>query len=134
LQSFSFDEVNVALTNDTKKKVDKLKVQHEDRVEKIDNFVRPWEELQFKRNKYGLGYEKYHDNFFHIPNYCKPLTFVSGGFLVNVDRKEELDKEHVHDVDTNFDDDTNVEDIDDNISIKDLLVDDAQLDREITLC
>ena len=71
-----------------KKKVHTLKVQHEDRVENIDNFVRPWEVLQFKWNIYGLGYEKDHDNLFHIPNYCKPITFVSGGFLVNVDRKE----------------------------------------------
>jgi hypothetical protein len=99
LQSFSFDEVSVALTDDTENKVDKLKVQHEDQVENIDNFVRPWEELQFKWNKYGLGYEKDHDNLFRIPNYCKPITFVSGGFLVNADRKEELDNEHVQDVD-----------------------------------
>jgi hypothetical protein len=48
LQSFSFDEVSVALTDDTENKVDKLKVQHEDQVENIDKFVRPWEELQFK--------------------------------------------------------------------------------------
>jgi hypothetical protein len=48
LQSFSLDEVNVALTNDTKNKVDKLKVQHEDHIENIDNFVRTWEELEFK--------------------------------------------------------------------------------------
>ena len=53
--------------------------------------------------------------------------------MVNVDTKEELDKEHAHDIDKNadtyFDDDTIVKDIDDNIGIEDLLVDDAQLDK-----
>jgi hypothetical protein len=53
---------------------------------------------------------------------------VSSGFLVNFERKEELDKEHVQDVDTY------VEDIDNNIGIKDLLVDDDQLDKELVLC
>jgi hypothetical protein len=72
LQSFSFDEVNVALTDDIENKMDKLKVQHKDRVENIDNFVRLWEELQFKKNKYGLGYEKDHDNLF-----CKFLIIVN---------------------------------------------------------
>jgi hypothetical protein len=47
-QSFSFDEVSVALIDDTENKVDKLKVHHEDQVDNIDKFVRPWEELQFK--------------------------------------------------------------------------------------
>ena len=102
-----------------KNKVDKLKVQHDDQFENIDNFVIPWEQLQFKRNIYGLGYEIDHDNLFHTPNYCKPITFMSGGFFVNVDRKEELDKEHVQDVNTD------VEDIDDNTIIEDLLVDGA---------
>jgi hypothetical protein len=45
LQYFSFDEVSVALIDDTENKVDNLKVQHKDRVENIDNFVIPWEEL-----------------------------------------------------------------------------------------
>jgi hypothetical protein len=62
---------NDIMTNTTK---DKLK----DDATKI---VRPWEELQLKRNRYGLGYEKDVDNLFHIPNYCTPITFVSGGFL-----------------------------------------------------
>jgi hypothetical protein len=67
---------------------------------------------------YGLGYEKDHNNLFHIHNYCKPIKFVNNGFLVNVDRKEELDKEHVrdvdHDVDTN---DIIIEDINTSIRI-----------------
>jgi hypothetical protein len=54
---------------------------------------------------------------------------VSGVFLVNGDRKEELDKEHVQDldqdVDTNFDDDTSVKDIDHNTCIEDFLVDNS---------
>jgi hypothetical protein len=37
--------------------------------------VRPWEELQFNKNQHGLGYEK--DISFHIPNYSKPIQFVS---------------------------------------------------------
>ena len=41
--------------------------------------VRPWEELQFKRNRHGLGYAN--DNNFHIPYYSKLVMFVSAGFL-----------------------------------------------------
>jgi hypothetical protein len=41
--------------------------------------IRPWEELHFNRNKHGLGYEN--QNSFHIPNYSKPILFVSIGFL-----------------------------------------------------
>lgn len=41
--------------------------------------VRPWEELQFKRNQNGLGYEN--ANNFHIPDYSKLVLFVSVGFL-----------------------------------------------------
>jgi hypothetical protein len=48
LWSFSFDEVSVSLNDGIENKVDKLKVHHKDQVENIDNFVRPWEELQFK--------------------------------------------------------------------------------------
>jgi hypothetical protein len=59
---------------------------------------------------------------------------VSGGFLVNVDRKEEPDNEHAHDVDKDFDDDTIVEDIEDNTGVEDFLVDDAWLDKELVLC
>jgi hypothetical protein len=41
--------------------------------------IRPWEELHFNRNRHGLGYEN--QNSFHIPNYSKPILFVSAGFL-----------------------------------------------------
>jgi hypothetical protein len=34
--------------------VDKLKVQHEDQVDNIDKFIRPWEELQFKSKLFQL--------------------------------------------------------------------------------
>ena len=64
--------------------------------------VRPWEELHFKRNRYGLGYEKDGGNLFHIPNYGKPICFASGGFL-NDDKKTKLEgigKEHVQDIAT----------------------------------
>jgi len=47
--------------------------------------------LHLKGNQYGLGYEKNVENLFHIPDYCKPITFVSSGFLDDV-------KEQVHDV------------------------------------
>jgi hypothetical protein len=41
--------------------------------------IKPWEELYFNRNRHGLGYEN--QNSFHIPNYSKPIFFVSVGFL-----------------------------------------------------
>ena len=52
-------------------------------------FVKPWEELLFKRNRYGLGYEKC-DHLFHIPDYRKPVSFVSGGFLDDANQKEDF--------------------------------------------
>ena len=62
-------------------------IMDRERMMKTNKFIRPWEELQLKRNRYGLGYEKYYDNLFHIPDYCKPITFVSCGFLDDDDRK-----------------------------------------------
>jgi hypothetical protein len=43
--------------------------------------VKPWEELNLKRNKHGLGYEKNDFDFFHISNYSKPIMFMNVGFL-----------------------------------------------------
>ena len=53
-------------------------------------FIRPWEDLQLKRNRYGLGYEKDDNNLFHIHDYCKLITFVSERFLDDADRKTKL--------------------------------------------
>jgi hypothetical protein len=41
-------------------------------------FVRPWEELSFKKDQHGLGYDK--SNNFHISDYSKPIHFVHSGF------------------------------------------------------
>jgi hypothetical protein len=56
----------MTLKKKKKKKVDKLKVRHKDQVENVDNFFTPWEELQFKHNRYGLGYNKVHDNLLFL--------------------------------------------------------------------
>jgi hypothetical protein len=45
-------------------------------------FVRPWEELSFNKDRHGLRYDK--GNNFHIPDYSKPVQFVSAGFLEEV--------------------------------------------------
>lgn len=45
--------------------------------------IKPWEELQSKINRRGLGYFKY-DTKLHIPNYSKPIKFVSAGFLKQI--------------------------------------------------
>ena len=82
--------------------------QHEDQLDEVPMsekvadkcIVRPWEELRFKRNRYGLGYENDANNLFHIPNYREPVCFVSGGFL-NDDKMTELEdigKEQVQDI------------------------------------
>jgi hypothetical protein len=82
--------------------------KHEDELDEVcmlekvadKCIVRPWEELCFKRNRYGLGYENDANNLFHIPNYCEPVCFVSGGFL-NDDKTTELEdigKEQVQDI------------------------------------
>ena len=46
------DEVTDKIDNDIM--IDKYKDQFEDEAK----IVRPWEELQIQRNRYGLGYEK----------------------------------------------------------------------------
>ena len=42
--------------------------------------IKPWEEIQSNRNRRGLGYVKDNDNL-HIPDYSKPIQFVSAGLL-----------------------------------------------------
>ena len=42
--------------------------------------IRPWEEIQNNKNRRGLGYVQDDANL-HIPNYSKPIQFVSAGFL-----------------------------------------------------
>ena len=85
--------------NESHKHEDQLDVPMSEKV--ADKcIVRPWEELQFKRNRYGLGYVQDADNLFHFPNYSEPVCFVSGGFL-NDDKKTKLEgigKEHVQDI------------------------------------
>ena len=74
------------------------------------SIVWPWEDLQLKWNRYGLGYEKDVNNHLHIPNYCKLVCFVCGGFL-NYDRKtkvQNIGKEHVRDIVDYQDDDDDV--------------------------
>ena len=41
--------------------------------------IKPWEEIRYNRKRKGLGYEK--DVTFHIPDYSKPIPFVSTGFI-----------------------------------------------------
>ena len=41
--------------------------------------IRPWGEIINNKHRTGLGYEN--DPTFHIPDYSKPIQFVSTGFL-----------------------------------------------------
>jgi hypothetical protein len=104
--------------------------KHEDKLDKVTEnietyimtdiakddaakIIRPWKELQLKRNRYGLRYEKDGDNLFHILDYCKPITFVGDGFLDD-DKEQVLNVEQVQDVvairdDQDGDDDANVD-------------------------
>lgn len=45
--------------------------------------INPWEEIQRNKNQCGLGYDK-DDNNLHIPDYSKPINFISAGFLDQV--------------------------------------------------
>jgi hypothetical protein len=88
---YGFNEYTQLTEDDTHKHEDELdevpiieKVV--DKCEEAIRIVRPWEELQIKQNRYGLGYNKVHDSLF-IPDYCKHVHFISGGFL-NDDRKK----------------------------------------------
>ena len=71
--------------NNDKNKCEEEKEQQND-ISKM--FFRPWEELSLKKNRHGLEYDK--GNNFHIPDYSKPIQFVSAEFLgeiKNVDNK-----------------------------------------------
>jgi hypothetical protein len=57
----------------------KCEARHQVQHDLSKPIIRPWEELHFNRNRHGLGYEN--QNSFHIPNYSKPILFVSVGFL-----------------------------------------------------
>jgi hypothetical protein len=58
----------------------------------------PWEELQFNKNRHGLGYDK--GNNFHILDYSKIVQFVSAGFLDENLKTPEVNEE-VKNVDDN---------------------------------
>ena len=45
--------------------------------------IKPWEEIQSNRNRRGLGYVKDDANL-HIPDYSRPIKFVSAGFLAQI--------------------------------------------------
>jgi hypothetical protein len=108
--------------------------KHEDQLDEVPRsekvvdkcIVRQWEELRFKRNRYGLGYVKDVNNLFHIPNYCEPVCFVSGGFL-NVDKKT-----------MNDDKKTNLEEQAQDIVVDDVVTDipdhDNNSDKESIQC
>jgi len=95
-----FNEDTQLTDDDTYKDEDELEVpmtkQVVDKCEEAIIIVWSWEEIQFKHNWYGLGYNKVHDNLFS-PNYCKPIFFVSGGFLNDSQNTEleDIGKEHV---------------------------------------
>ena len=42
--------------------------------------IKSWEEVQSNKNRRGLGYDKDENNF-HIPDYSKPINFISVGFI-----------------------------------------------------
>jgi len=40
------------------------------------NFIRPWEEIRYNKQRIGLGYnEDILDVSFHIPDFAKPIQF-----------------------------------------------------------
>lgn len=45
--------------------------------------IKPWEELQSNKNRRGLGYI-IDDANLHIPDYSRPIKFVSVGFLAQI--------------------------------------------------
>ena len=45
--------------------------------------IKRWEEIQSNRNRRGLGYVK-DDTKLHIPDYSRPIKFVSAGFLAQI--------------------------------------------------
>ena len=100
----------------------KMTIQRDD--DKSTMFIRPWEELQLKSKWFGLGYENNGDNLFHIPEYGKPITIVSGEFLDDSNRNtcfEDNDQEKLEDdaVEDNKDgdEDTNDQDAHNDVDI-----------------
>jgi hypothetical protein len=79
----SQEEAHNDNNNSSKSKFQDTKEQSQDSQNDLSKMVvRPWEELLFNKNRHGLGYDK--GNNFHIPDYSKPVQFVSAGFLEEV--------------------------------------------------
>jgi hypothetical protein len=74
---------HIMTTTTSKSKFQDTKEQSQDSQNDLSKMVvRPWEELLFNKDRHGLGYDK--GNNFHIPDYSKPVQFVSAGFLEEV--------------------------------------------------
>ena len=95
-------------------------MEDKDKFKNQDKIIRPWEELEIKRNKFGLGYDKTNVEFFNIPDYSKPVKFVSDGFLV-----DDLQRHTIH---NKLDEVPKLDDHDEEQEDKD--VDDATNDDE----
>jgi hypothetical protein len=79
----SQEEAHNDSSSSSKSKYQDTKEQSPDSQNDLSKMVvRPWEELLFNKDQHGLGYEK--GNNFHIPDYFKPVQFVSAGFLEEV--------------------------------------------------
>lgn len=63
--------------------MDELDKETKDKFEnmKID-IIGHFRELQLKRNKFGLGYEKNEANLFHITDYSRLVTFVHAWLIL----------------------------------------------------
>ena len=87
-QSYEFDEGIMEINNEQgentkliENTMDKQTKAAKDKVENEGNSIILQEELQFKRNKFFLRYDKTEFDFVHIPNQSKLVKFVSIGFL-----------------------------------------------------
>ena len=87
-QSYEFDEGIMEINNEQDENtklientMDKQTKAAKDMFENEGNSIILQEELQFKRNKFCLRYDKTEFDFVHIPNQSKLVKFVSIGFL-----------------------------------------------------
>ena len=58
--------------------------------------IKPWEEIHNNKNRRGLGYVS-DDTHLQIPDYSKPIKFVSAGFLeplTSAGSEKVVDKQH----------------------------------------
>ena len=102
----------------------KHNLQDDDKFEDDNTIIKPQKQVQLKRKKFGIGYDRTKLDFFHIPNYSKPMKFVSDAFLDDDLKMHIIDFHKLDEVPQLKDHHAKQEDKDDDVAGDDVAGDD----------